>query len=408
MRDEGFRGPGRGMDMSERDWRMENGLLTVRLRGCVDSANAPELEAELTARLGETAAGTLELDCGELEYISSAGLRVILNLKKAGKTVRVTNASPEVYEILDTTGFTELIQVQRALREISLEGCEIVGSGANGTVYRVDPETVVKAYRDPDALPEIRRERELARKAFILGAPTAISYDVVRIREGGYGSVFELLEARSLARLLREGELTAEEAARMSADLLKLIHSIRVKPEELPDMRVVALGWADFLRGYLPPKLGEKLAALIRDVPEEDRMLHGDYHAKNVMVQKGECLLIDMDTLSRGHPVFELASMYNACCGFSDRDHSVSGQFLGIDYRLSRELWERSLALYLGTEDPERLREVEEKAQILGFARLLRRRIRRGGMETEEGRLDIENCKRRLESLLPGVDSLVF
>ena len=47
------------------------------------------------------------------------------------------------------------------------------------------------------------------------------------------------------------------------------------------------------------------------------QMLHGDYHIKNVMMQDGEVLLIDMDTLCQGHPVFELASMYNAYVGFS-------------------------------------------------------------------------------------------
>ena len=57
----------------------------------------------------------------------------------------------------------------------------------------IDPDTIVKVYLNPDALPEIHRERELARLAFVAGVPTAIPYDVVRIEGGGYGSVFELV-----------------------------------------------------------------------------------------------------------------------------------------------------------------------------------------------------------------------
>ena len=78
----------------------------------------------------------------------------------------------------------------------------MIGEGANGKVYRVDRDTIVKVYRKPDAIQEIQRERELARTAFVAGVPTAIPYDVVRIREGGYGSVFELLDATSFWRAI--------------------------------------------------------------------------------------------------------------------------------------------------------------------------------------------------------------
>ena len=70
----------------------------------------------------------------------------------------------------------------------------------------------------------------------------------------------------------------------------------------------------------------------------------------------GEVLLIDMDTLCQGHPVFELASMYNAYVGFSELDHNVSMDFLEIPYDTSVAIWKKSLPLYLGTDDADKVK----------------------------------------------------
>ena len=387
---------------------MNGDTLTIELSGHVDSANAADVEKAITAIREENLPSSIVVDCENLAYISSAGLRIILRIKKSTPDTKLVNVSSEVYEVFDMTGFTEMMEIQKAYRTISVEGCEVIGQGANGKVYRIDPDTIVKVYLNPDALPEIHRERELARAAFVLGVPTAIPYDVVRIEGGGYGSVFELLNATSFAKLLIRGEKSVDEIAKMSVDLLKLIHSTVVKPDTMPDMKAVALNWSEFLKDYLPADKYEKLHGLIEAVPDDDHMMHGDYHIKNVMLQNGEVLLIDMDTLCHGHPVFELASMYNAYCGYSELDHDIILNFLGISYETAHELWRKMLALYLGTDDEERIASVEKKAMVVGYTRIMRREIRRNGLNTESGRAVIDNARRHIEELLGEVDALTF
>ena len=388
--------------------REENGKLIISLSGEIDSTNAQETGA----RLGEIRAAhpcnSIELDCDQVKYMSSAGLRVILRLIQEVDDIALTNVHSELYEILDMTGFTELAEVRKAYRVISVEGCEVIGQGANGKVYRIDRDTIVKVYLNPDALPEIHRERELARLAFVAGVPTAIPYDVVRIEGGGYGSVFELLNAKSFARLLIDGEKPMDDVAKMSIDLLKLIHSKEVRSEILPDMKAVALGWVDFLKDHLPAEQYEKLRALVAAVPESDRLMHGDYHVKNIEYQDGEYLLIDMDTLCHGHPVFELASMYNAYVGFGLVDPDVLLKFLGFPAETCHAFWRKSLELYFGTQDAEVLDAMETKAKIIGMTRIMRREIRRDGLNREDGRKMIETCRTALAELLPRVDSLAF
>ena len=387
-------------------WNKTENTLVISLRGHIDSANAAEVEAEIGRIREENGSDAVVVDCAELAYISSAGLRILLRLKKAVSDMRVENVSAEIYEIFEMTGFTEMMEIRKAYRTLSVEGCEVIGQGANGKVYRIDPDTIVKVYYNPDSLPEIQRERELARAAFVLGIPTAIPYDIVRV-EGGYGSVFELLNAKSLAQLIAGG-MSVDEAAGISIELLKQIHATVVKPGTMPDMKAVALDWADFLKDYLPAEQQKKLHALVAAVPEDEHMLHGDYHLKNVMLQNGETLLIDMDTLCYGHPIFELASMFNAYCGYSELDHSISQSFLGIPHELAVEFWKKSLSLYLGTDDEAACRAVEDKACVIGYTRIMRRRIRRDGFSTDEGRREIENCAAHLADLLGRVDTLLF
>ena len=387
--------------------RTDNGLV-LALHGHIDSTNAASVEAEINKLRAGGTSGPVTVDCEDLEYISSAGLRILLRLKKSVDDLSVVNVSSEVYEVFEMTGFTEMIDIQKAYRKISVEGCEIIGQGANGKIYRIDTDTIVKVFLNSDSLQEIKRERELARAAFVLGIPTAIPYDVVSIEGGGYGSVFELLDAKSFAKLLIHGDKTVDELAEMSIDLLKLIHSTVVKPDTMPDMKAIALDWSDFLKDYLPEEAWKKLHDLIDAVPGDDHMLHGDYHLKNVMLQNGECLLIDMDTLCHGHPIFELASMFNAYRGYSETNHQQTMDFLGIDYDTAGEFWNKSLQIYLGTDEPSKLKEVEDKARIVGYTRIMRRRIRRNGFDTEEGRKEIENCKTQLLDLLPRIDSLLF
>lgn len=189
---------------------------------------------------------------------------------------------------------------------------------------------------------------------------------------------------------------------------MKLIHSTVVKPGIMPDMKAVALDWVDFLREYLPETAWEKLHELVDAVPEQLTMLHGDYHTKNVMLQNGEVILIDMDTLCTGHPVFELASVFNAFVGFSELDPAVSMEFQGLSHETCAAIWDKTLRMYFGTDDEAVLRERADQAMVLGYTRLMRRLIRRKGLETESGRAAIDHYRSRILSLAERIDTLIW
>ncbi|MBQ9075160.1 MAG: STAS domain-containing protein, partial [Mogibacterium sp.] len=154
--------------MKEVRVEINDGMINVWLSGHIDSANAEEVKSELFGKIGD-AAGPVTVDASGLEYISSAGLRILLQLRKKHAELHITDVSPEVYEIFDVTGFTQMMDVSRAYKKVSIDGCEVIGKGANGTIYRIDKDNVVKVYNNADALEDIQHEREVARLALILG-----------------------------------------------------------------------------------------------------------------------------------------------------------------------------------------------------------------------------------------------
>ncbi|MBQ7654193.1 MAG: STAS domain-containing protein [Clostridia bacterium] len=93
----------------------ENGVLTVCVNGRVDTVTAPELEKTVFENL--EGVSQLCLDLKEMPYTSSAGLRVFLmtqkQMTKQGGTMKVLNVCEDVYEVLEMTGFSDIMDIER-------------------------------------------------------------------------------------------------------------------------------------------------------------------------------------------------------------------------------------------------------------------------------------------------------
>ena len=388
--------------MSKIEFRTDKEILYISLDGRIDASNAAEVENGICEIRKANDKMHTVLDADTLEYISSAGLRIILRLRKEEPKLAIINVSPEVYSVFEMTGFTEMMTVEKTYPRISVDNCEFIAKGANGAVYRYDDETIVKQYFNRDALPEIMQERENSRRAFVLGVNTAIPYGIVRIGDG-YGSLTELLNATSVTKLIRANTEDLSQSVAYYIDTIKEVHAIETQGDELPDFKKWVLQWADFLSGYLDDSHAKKMRSLIEGIPDSKFIIHGDYHTNNVMVQNGEPILIDMDTLAVGHPILELGSMFNAFVGFGELDKSGVENFFGFDIETAHRFWRLSLARFFGTDDKNVIIDAENKAKVIGYMRLLRRCLRRDADEAT-----VNHYKANLTEALDKVDTLVF
>lgn len=93
--------------------KQEGSALVIALEGRLDTTTAPELEKELKSSLDGVT--DLTLDMSGLDYISSAGLRVLLTAHKAMQkqgSMKVTNVSELVKEVFDVTGFSDILNIE--------------------------------------------------------------------------------------------------------------------------------------------------------------------------------------------------------------------------------------------------------------------------------------------------------
>ena len=388
--------------MKNIEYRTDKDILYISLEGRIDASNAADVEKKIIDIKNANMGLHTVLDADNLEYISSAGLRIMLRLRKEEPKLAIINVTPDVYSVFEMTGFTEMMTIEKTYPRISVDNCEFIAKGANGAVYRYDDETIVKQYFNRDALPEIMQERENSRRAFVLGVNTAIPYGIVRIGDG-YGCLTELLNATSVTKLIRANKDDLSQSVAYYIDTIKEVHTIETQSGDLPDFKKWVLDWVDFLTDHLDAVHAEKMRTLVEGIPDSNFIIHGDYHTNNVMVQNGEPILIDMDTLSVGHPILELASMFNAFIGYGEIDEKTIENFFGFDSDTAKRFWRLSLARYLGTEDEKVIEETECKAMVIGYMRILRRCLRRDSDEAT-----VNYYKERLTMAIDKVDSLVF
>jgi len=93
-----------------------DGVLTFNIAGRIDSLSATQLEAEF--RDDSEKIKEMIFDLTDVSYVSSAGLRVFLiawkELHRRGIVMQIVNVSPEVWEVFEITGFTEVLTVRKA------------------------------------------------------------------------------------------------------------------------------------------------------------------------------------------------------------------------------------------------------------------------------------------------------
>ena len=319
------------------------GEATLTLCGRLDTAVSSQVSADINQLLAT--AGTIQhltVDAGQLEYISSSGLRILLMLAKRFKQFRITEVNPEVYDVLSMTGFTKMMTVERALRQLSVDGCEVIGVGGVGTVFRLNDDTIIKVFREGTTMDEVRKEITMSKEAFVMGMPTAISFDMVRVGSQ-YGLVYELLHAQTLSACLKQAPERVDELARKYAGLFRQMHAIQVPADScVPDALEHERNQVLHIRRYFPQEKIDLLLQLLDTVPASNSLLHLDLQAKNAMIQNEELMLIDMGEVGYGHPILDLAHAYSAMVSLvGDYD-----KIIGIPRELGTELWNRTIDYY--------------------------------------------------------------
>ena len=349
-------------------FKINDKRLVIFLAGRIDSNNVAEVEMNVQNIVKQNPDRELIFDADNLIYISSAGLRFLLKFRKSHGKISVANVSKEIYDIFDMTGFTRLFDVQKKLRNVSVDGCELVGTGLSSKVYRIDADTVIKVYDVHVPHYKITREIDLAKKAFLAGIPTAISYDIVRCGEN-FGVVFELIaNAMNVGNsLTANGGAEFDKVMKKFAAMLKLMHNTEVDDDAgFPSIKGTWLDWAEGMKKYYTADEFNLLEKMILTVPDRKTIVHCDFHSGNTMYQDGEIVVIDMADVGYAHPIFDFAA--GAFHALMSNQPNIQ-RALSLSQANIIRYWNSLLENYFETTDERSLTELKEIFNAFAYLR---------------------------------------
>ena len=348
-------------------YKLDNEVLKVSLEGRLDTEASAKFETEFAEISKSNPHGSLVIDASNLEYIASSGLRIMLKLVKTEKNFKIENVIPAVYSVFEVTGFSKIINMSKALRKIDLSTCEKVGAGGNGAVYRVSEDEIVKVNFNPDTYEDLDKELAKAKEAFFLGIPTAISFDLVDCGEGRRGVVYETIKNSTLGESIQKDPSCMEELTDKYIEQLNLLHSTHTDNPVFGSAKDSYRKQVEAASKFLTEEEGQLLNLILEALPEGDRLVHGDAHPKNIMIQNGEMLWIDMEGMSVGHPIYDLISIAVILNGMRTDEMSVG--ICGMDNTVVKSFKDCFIRKYFKTEDPEM---IQKYGGMLDGLRLIR------------------------------------
>lgn len=384
----------------------ENGTLTIGFSGRISVSNAQAVEEELLSILEQEAPQDLTLDFEKLSYISSAGLRVLIKLSQSEhgyNKIKIIHVPSDIYEILEDTGFIQIFDVTKALKKFSIENLELIGQGANGHVYRVDRENIIKLFEASASIEDIDRERRLAQQALIEGIPTAISYSLVEA-DGRYGILFELIDADSLSATLKGKPEEYDAYTEKYIALLKKIHAIKGDAERFANIKHIYYDAIEYSKDYYSEEELKKIRALVDSVPDTGTLIHGDYHPNNIMVQDGELILIDMGDMSVGHPIFDFLATAATQVNLVQLNPEYAEFHTKMPVELITKTWRRLIDSYFADKSEEERKKIEEQICIFSKLKVALCPYFGRGATPEIIQASIDDAK---QNFLPLIDSLI-
>ena len=327
--------------------------------------------------------------------------------KKLNKPVDVINVSRDVYDIFETTGFTDLLNVKKAYRKISIDGLQLLGQGMTGNVYRMDDETVLKVFHPNisfDLL--ISKENKKAKNAFVYGVPTAIPYDIVKVGDC-YGIVYEMIKSKDLATVMSEDKSKIEEYMTMFAKTVRQMHSIHVEAGKLDDLKTTSIQALGYFKSVMTDEEIQKVKSVYENIPDSNVFIHGDCHMGNAMLQDGELMFIDLSSGGMGHPIFDMVSMYSIYeRADNDKARAVSPMLRLFSSDEIKKMWDVFIHTYFEGKDDEFIKEAEKQIALFSVTRRLFMYVALPGSLTPEQFNAMKD--RVISSVDAGIDPICF
>lgn len=292
----------------------------------LDSNNAPGAQEKINKLIESNPTKKIRFRAESLEYVSSAGLRIFLELSKKGKLEEITGVSNAVFGILEMTGLIGIIEVGRRTGEQELDASESIGSDTYGYLYRPDSENIVRIYKDMVSEEEVNQSIGCSQEALRENITSALLVEIVKSEEG-IGCKYVSEDFVTLKDALKNG-VSPELAMDALVEFLKKLH-------ECTNLEDNVEKYLDRLSNFVDEgfgkdsKAGKIITEQVKRLSRNNFLILESINPNTLLVSGEKPVLTDYALLRYGNPIFELVGIYSSAVSegefFTDRD--IDGRF---------------------------------------------------------------------------------
>lgn len=105
----------------------------------------------------------------------------------------------------------------------------------------------------------------------------------------------------------------------------------------------------------LPAEEIAVLRSIVEAMKDTNTLVHGDFHPGNIMLQNGDLMLIDMGEVTRGVPIYDVASVFRDLISAPKNNPDITRMSMGLEPELATEIGTKFIAMYTGITDPQAL-----------------------------------------------------
>ncbi len=328
------------MEGTEIRWEETENALHVLLAERIDAASRQELEDKFSKALDGRENVSILINAEKLSYISSAGIRVLVGLRKVSRDIRIFHVSQEIYDILNATGITDMLPVERRIREINVPSADLlIREESDGEIYRWEEDLAVKIYRAGVSFEEVQRKSLLLGKAASYGVPTTSVYEIVSCGEKT-GMIYEYPYGKTLEELWLMRPDRMQEEIEMLSELMYTLHHRVIGEGDLPDVSERMLSELEE-NSTLSEDQKKKLTELAKNHSGGDVFVYGNLRLGNIVLDEDRLVLLDMSRCGRGDAILDLQAALSA---MNEDGHASFWRNFFVRYAELMDQKERSIA----------------------------------------------------------------
>lgn len=290
------------------------------------------------------------------------------------------------------------------MREVSIDGAELISRSIVRESYRLDDETMVVLRIGPESPEEVEQERKNARACLKLGVPAIFSFETVKCGEK-YGAIYEQLHAKTLGHQIMSDPDHFDYYMQLYADTLKKMHSIHVAPDMLPFIEKDYRKSLNAMGNLLTPEELEKCEKLVDAVPDRDSFLAMGFNPGTALYQDGQIFMNAFNYTAYGNPLFELADLCESISFVAKgatKDSFV--KFLtNTDRETASRIWDALLHDYFDFSSEEEYRKMDRLLQSFAMLKMVMTAVDVPNLQEDMKAGAINACRQRF---LPYIDQL--